>query len=131
MTSGILQFPSVPRASVQTEQDANCRDWLLQGLVFVSRSGLEILELHRHAAKRAGVHEVWLFSPALVGICLCHGLLSGSGKLIRHVRLRSTRDTERPELRALVEEAAAHALGRLGSRAPTKGKAVFKSKRGG
>lgn len=36
------------------------------------------------------------------------GLLEGSGKSLRHVKLRSLADVERPELRALVEAAKGH-----------------------
>jgi hypothetical protein len=35
------------------------------------------------------------------------GLLEGSGKVHRHVKLRSTADVDRPELRALMEAAVA------------------------
>lgn len=36
------------------------------------------------------------------------GLLEGSGKLIRHVKLRRPEDVDRPALRALVETAICH-----------------------
>lgn len=43
------------------------------------------------------------------------GLLEGTGAKMRHVKVRSAEDAERPGLRALIEEALAerkHALGR-------------------
>ena len=36
------------------------------------------------------------------------GLLEGSGKLLRHVRIRSRKDLEQPALRKLIEEASVH-----------------------
>ena len=36
------------------------------------------------------------------------GLLEGSGKLLRHVKIRSLEDLEQPALRNLIEEASVH-----------------------
>ena len=36
------------------------------------------------------------------------GLLEGSGKLLRHVKIRSLEDLQRPALRKLIEEASVH-----------------------
>ncbi len=58
-----------------------------------------------------------------------HRVLSGTGKLIRHVRLNCEVDLERPELRALIEDAAAHAFRRMEGRVPPPGRAVVKSRR--
>jgi len=42
------------------------------------------------------------------------GLLEGTGKKLRHVKVRSLEDAERPEIRVLLEEALAERKGALG-----------------
>jgi len=55
------------------------------------------------------------------------GLLRGTGKLIRHVRLTSPDDLAKPDLTTLIEAAAQHARARMKSRTPTPGQVVFKT----
>jgi hypothetical protein len=42
------------------------------------------------------------------------GLLEGTGKKLRHVKVRSLEDAEKPEIRRLIEEALAERTSALG-----------------
>jgi hypothetical protein len=62
-------------------------------------------------------HKNWVNLGFYMGAALPDpaGLLEGAGKKLRHVKVRSIEDAERPEIRVLVEEALAQrkqALGR-------------------
>ena len=62
-------------------------------------------------------HKNWVNLGFYMGTSLPDpsGLMEGTGKKLRHVKVRSVEDAERPEIRRLIEEALAErkqALGR-------------------
>lgn len=61
-------------------------------------------------------HKNWVNLGFFKGVDLPDpsGLLEGTGKKLRHVKVRSIEDAERPEVKALIEEAVAERKKALG-----------------
>jgi hypothetical protein len=79
-------------------------NWLVVGFCPSERASEAVLSL--------------VFTPRWLSVCFLqngaalpdpHGLLRGSGKRVRNIRLAGAKDLDRPEVRALIDEALARA----------------------